>query len=153
LLNVPTDRRLQPAEAEVEIPFQRGRVPVGVRQPRRRQRDRTIVPPAGQPVNDRPTRISESQQLGDLVVRFSRGIVACPAQKLVIAGTLDEIQARVPARHDEHDGGKRKLAVLQHQRLDVTRRVMHGDQRQAGCRGAGFRERNADQQGSHKPGL
>ena len=52
----------------------------------------------------------------------------------------------MPAGDDEHHGRQRQLAVLQHQRFDVAGEVVHGDQRQAGGRRRGLRERHADQQ-------
>ncbi len=59
---------------------------------------------------------------------------------------IDEIEVRVPARHDEDHRRQRQLAVVQHQRFDVTGQVMDGDQRQAGRRGRGLGERHADEE-------
>ena len=41
------------------------------------------LPLRGQPVDDRPAGIAEAEQLGDLVVRLARRIVARPADELV----------------------------------------------------------------------
>ena len=42
------------------------------------------------------------------------------------------------ARHDEHDGRQRQLAVLEDERLDVAGEMMHGDERQASGGAAAF---------------
>jgi len=105
-LNVAKHRRLEAAEAEIEIAFELRRVAVGVRQARGRQLNRAIV------------------------------------------AVLHEIEARVPAGHDEHDGRQRHLAVLQDERFDVAGEMMHGDERQSGCRGSSLGEGDADQQGA-----
>ena len=54
--NVPQHRGLQAAETEVEIAFQFGRVPVGMRQARRRERDGAVVAVLRQPIDRRPAR-------------------------------------------------------------------------------------------------
>src|SRR2546427_10203591 len=99
---------LETAEAEVEIAFQPGRIPVRVREPGGRQRDGAIVAGLRKPIDDRPARISEAEQLRHLVVRLARSIVARAAQKLVAPGPLDEIQAGVAARYDEDDRWQRQ---------------------------------------------
>ena len=145
-LHVPQHRGLQPAEAEIQIALQLGRIAIGVRQPRRRQRNRAIVAGLRQPIDDRTAGIPEPQQLGDLVVRFSRRIVARPAEQLVMPGPIDEIQARMPARHDQHDRRQRHLAVVQHERFDVAGEMMNADQRKIRGRRRRLRKRQADEQ-------
>ena len=88
------------------------RVPIRVRKPRRREVARPIVAVAREPVDHRPSRIPEPEQLRHLVVRLSRRIVSRAADQAVGAGLGDQIQAGVPARHDEHGGRQRQLAVL-----------------------------------------
>ena len=95
--HVPQHRGFQPAEAEIQIAFQLRSVAIGVGQASRWQRNRPVVSSFRQPVDDGAARISEAEQLGDLVVRLSRRIVARPAEQLVMPGALDEIQARVSA--------------------------------------------------------
>ena len=58
----------------------------------------------------------------------------------------------MPARDDEDDGRQRQLAVLEHERLDVAGKMMHGDERQSRRRRGRLRERHADEQRSHETG-
>ena len=71
-------------QAAILPPGQVGRVAIRVRQPCLWKRHGTIVPLFRQPVDDRPARIAEAEQLGDLVVRLPCRIVARAAQKLVL---------------------------------------------------------------------
>ena len=48
-----------------------------------------------------------------------------------IPGCVDEIEAGVTARHDEHDRRRRNLAVLEPQRFDVPGQMIDRDQRLA----------------------
>ena len=52
------------------------------------------------------------------------------------------------ARYDEDDGRQRQLAVLQHERFDVTGEMMDADEGQRGGRRGRFREGDADEQRS-----
>jgi hypothetical protein len=90
-------RRFQPAEAEIQIALQAWRVSIGVRQPRRRQCDRPVVPVTREAVDDRPPGITEAEKLRQLVVGFSCRIVARAAEQIVAPRMLDEIQARMSA--------------------------------------------------------
>ena len=63
---------------------------------------RAIVPRPGEAIDDRATWIPEAEQLRHLVVRLPRRIVARAAEELIAAGSIDEIQAGVAARHDQH---------------------------------------------------
>ena len=73
---MPQHGGLEAAEAEIEIALQLRRIAVGVRQPRGRQRHRAIVAALGEPIDDRPARIAEPEQLRHLVVRLARRIVS-----------------------------------------------------------------------------
>jgi hypothetical protein len=100
-----------------------------VRDSRLRKRNRSIVAARRTPVDDRPSRISEAKQLRDLVVRLSGGIVARAPEELVLARLRDAVETRVPPGYDEHDGGERHLAPLEHQRLDMAGKMVHRDER------------------------
>ena len=56
------------------------------------------------------------------------------------------------ARHDQHDGRQRQLAVLQHERLDVAREVMDRHEREAGGGRRGLRKGDANEQRTHEAG-
>jgi hypothetical protein len=58
----------------------------------------------------------------------------------------------VPARHHEHDGRVRDLAVVEHQRLDVPGQVVHGHDRNAARGPDRLGEAHADEQRPHQPG-
>ncbi len=122
------------------------RVPIRVRQPRRREVARPIVAVAREPIDHRPARIPEPEQLRHLVVRLSRRIVARAADQAVGAGLGDQIQAGVAAGHDEHGRRQRQLAVCEDERLDVAGEMMHGHDRDAARPGERLRERDADEQ-------
>jgi hypothetical protein len=161
LLHYPHHRRLQPAEAEVDASFEIGRqqsrrrrgpgpVPVGVRHPRNAKGIRAIVALPRQTVDDRAARIPEAEELGDLVIRLPRRIVARPAHQLVPAALPDEIQARMTARHHQHGGRQRQLAMLQDERLDVAGEVMDRHERNAVRPGDRLGEGHADEQRAHE---
>jgi len=69
-----------------------------------------------------------------------------------MARAIDEIEARVPARDDQHDRRQRELAVLQHQRFDMTGQMVDGHERQSRRSGSRLGERDADQQRPDQPG-
>ena len=81
--HMPKDGGLQAAEAEIEIAFQLRRVPVRVRQPRRRQRDGPIVSVFRQAIDHRTAGVAEAENLRHLVVRLARRIVQCPRNQFV----------------------------------------------------------------------
>ncbi len=93
-----------------------------------------------------PARIPESQQLRHFVIRLARRVVSRPSDQLVAARLGHEVQARVAAGNDQHRGGHRQLAVLEHERLDVAREVMDADDWPLERRGRGLRERHADEE-------
>jgi hypothetical protein len=101
-------------------------------------------------VDDRPARVSEAEQLGDLVVRLAGGVVSRAAQQLVAAAAGHEIQAGVAARDDQHDGRQRQLAILEEQRFDVTGQMMHGHQRHPFRRRQRLRKRQSHEQRPHQ---
>ena len=69
----------------------------------RREIERAVVPLRATRSIDRPARIPEPEQLRHLVVRLPRRIVARAADRADSApGFGHEIQAGVPARHDQH---------------------------------------------------
>ncbi len=65
---------------------------------------------------------------------------------------LDEVQAGVAARDDEHGRGQRQLAVRERERLDVSGEVMDRHDRNAARPRERFRERDADEQRADEAG-
>ena len=109
------------------------------------------LPPRASAIDDRAARISKPEQLRHLVVRLPRRIVARPADQLVVPRLGDEVEARVAARHDEHGGRQRQLAVRERERLDVAGEMMDRHDRNAAGPGERLRERDADEQRSDEP--
>ena len=84
------------------------RVPIRVGQPRRRQRNRAIVPLRGQTIDDRSARVPKADQLGDLVVGLP-GRVVSSRSGVGSSWLPNEIQARVATRHEDlREAGARR---------------------------------------------
>src|SRR5207244_1707760 len=83
---------LETAEAEVEASAlqRRAREPYGGR-----------VATGGEPVDHRPARIAEAEELRGLVERLPDRVVAGAPEADVIAGCAREVEPRVAARDDE----------------------------------------------------
>ena len=133
LAHVAQHRGLQAAEAEIEIALAaRGALRSACVRRVVGSATARSLPLSRQPIDDRPARIAEAEQLRDLVVRLARRIVARAARAAgTCPGVVDEIQAGVAAGDDEHDRRQRQLAVLQDERFDVAGEMMDGDERQA----------------------
>ena len=158
---MPPHRRLEATEAEVGTPFQHllealGEVglrpfrPIVVSELGHREGNRLRIAETRAPVDERPTRIPESHQLGYLVVRLPRRIVARPPDESIHARSGQVIQARVPARDHEDDGWVWEVAVVQRQRLDVPRKVMDREHRNTARGANGLGEADADEQRAHQ---
>ena len=103
------------------------------------------LPVLRQAIDHRAARIAEPEQLRDLVVRLPRRIVSGAAEQLILAGPLDQIQARVAARHDEHD---RMAAAARRSAAPATRCVRPDDARR---RAAGRPPRPRPWRTTHRP--
>lgn len=80
-------RGLDPAEAEIQgIAFHFGE----------RQPQTPGIAVRRQGIQDRSTRVTEAEQLADLVVSFTGGVVACLPHQTILAGLLHFKQMRVP---------------------------------------------------------
>ncbi len=152
LPHVPENGCLQPAEAEVEIPFHVRRVPVGVGHARRRERDGFVVAVPRALVDNRPARVSESQQLGDLVVRLPCRIIPRSPDAFVAAGFPHHVQARVASRNDERHERQGDVAVLKEQRFDVPGEVVHRHERSIERKRERLGEGDADEQRTDETG-
>ena len=98
---------------------------------RSESRSRDRCPSSRGLIDDRSARIAEPEQLRHLVVRLARRIVARAADEVIFALARHEIEAGVTAGDDEHDRRQRQRAVVQEERFDVPREMMHGHERQA----------------------
>ena len=104
---------------------------------------RSMIGPPGYP---------KSEELRHLVVGLPRGIVSRAADQPILSGLRHQIQARVPTRHDEHDGRRRDLAVLEPERFDVPGQMIDGNQRLPRRPRRALRERHAHEQRPDEPG-
>ena len=89
------------------------------------------------------------KQLRDFVIRFSRRIVARASEELIGTRRLDAIQARMATGDHENDRRHRHLAPLQHERFDMTRQMVHGNDRDAARPRKRLCEGKPDEQRSH----
>src|SRR5205823_7586396 len=104
LHSFPTRRSsdLEATEAEVEP---------SALQARALQADRPRVAALGEPLDRRPARVAETQELRDLVERLADGVVARPAKAAIIPCAAREIEARVATGDDQAEEGKRDRVV------------------------------------------
>jgi hypothetical protein len=89
-----------------------------------------------QAVDDRPTGITETEQLGHFVEGFAGGIVARFAQEAIAETFADLEQVSMPAAHHQRQGGQfgpggLRLAApgFENDRVDVAFQVVDCDQR------------------------
>ena len=141
-------RGLQAAEAEVEPAWLVGRRRSACVMRICGKSNARSFAGARRAIDRRPAGIPEAEQLGHLVVRLARRIVPRAAQRAVAPWLGHDVEARVPARDDEHDGRQRQRAVVEEQRLDVAGEVVHRHQRHAARDRQRLRERHADEQRS-----
>src|SRR5258708_403934 len=99
--------------------------------------DRLWIAIQRKPVNNRSSRISESQKLSDFIESLSGSIVASMANVPVapeILVHLGEIKMRVSSRDHQRKHRKMKLCIsslplLKQYRVDVSLKMIHGNQR------------------------
>ncbi len=126
--------------------IRRQRVAIPVREFRARQIDRVVTAALRAPIDHGPAGIAETQQSRHLVVGLPRRVVARPAHQLIPAGLFDQVKARVTAGDHQDNGRQRDRAVLEEDRLDVPRQVVHGDDGPVQRSGRGLRERDAHEE-------
>jgi hypothetical protein len=104
---------------------------------RRRELHRMRVSVLRQPINHRPARISQAQQLSHFIESLSRSVVARVADVLVrpaLTAPLCQIQMRMPSRNDQRHHRKLQLAIsllplLEQHGMNVTFKMIDSDQR------------------------
>jgi hypothetical protein len=139
LAHVAQHGRLQPAEREVEfVPF--------VLDLGERENNRAPVAPSREPVNHRPARIAQPDQLGNFVERLARRVVARAPHELVLLRFGDQEKVRVPARDDERERGVFGRRELERDRVDMAFDVVHAHDRLAERVGEAFGEVDADEE-------
>src|SRR6266446_2435826 len=98
--------------------------------------DRMRIAIQRKPVNNRSSRIAESQKLSNFIERLSSSIVASVPDVPVgpeIFPHLGEIKMRVPARDHQCEHRKMQVGVLakpllEQHRVDVSLKMIHSDQ-------------------------
>ena len=137
------DRRLQPAEAEIEAR------PV---EHRARELEHARAAALGEGRERGPARIAEAEQLRRLVEGLARGVVLGLPQDPVAPDALDFDQEGVPSRHLERHEREVRRARLEGGRQQVTFQVVNADDRHAPGVAERAREAGADQQAPISPG-
>ncbi len=115
--------------------------------------DRRGIPMRGQRIDPRAARVPQSQQLGDLVKSFAGGIVECGAHVAVgKALPLMPGQIKMGVATGNHQGQGSCMAIVEHFLLrqqngvNVTLKVVDGDERLAQGEGQRLGVRDAHQQ-------
>src|SRR6185312_12948371 len=137
------DRRLQPAEGEVEA-----RVALH----RDRHLERFRVPLLGLLLDQRTARVAEAEQPGRLVERLPGGVVEGLAEDLVALVVAHRRQHGVAAGGDQAEEGRLQRFGLEEVGGDVALQVIDRDQRQPAGGGDRLRGRDPDQEGADQPG-
>ncbi len=133
------ERRLQPAEAEIEA---------GVAGHRDRHLERGRVALLGQLLQRRPARVAEPEQPRRLVEGLAGGVIEGLAQDLVAPVVPHPRQQGVPAAGDEAEEGRLERLRLEEVGGDVALQVVDRDQRQPPRRGDRLRGADPDQEGA-----
>ena len=141
LAHLERQRRLQPAEAEI----QSGRLQHGPREP-----VLAAAPASGQLRQLRPARVGQAQQLGALVEGLAGRVIEGLAEDPVAAEAGDLDQQRMPARDQQGDEGKVGLVVLQQGGQQVRLHVVDGHRRDAPAHGEADADGGAHQQRAHQ---
>src|SRR5690606_26613001 len=111
------DRRLESAERDVVIVLVR--LLLVRREHRAWEVVRRRIALLGDTLYDRPARIAQPKDLGDLVECLARGVVPGLAQELVAPPLRDPEQHRVPAGDEERDERRARRRVLELRREEV----------------------------------
>ena len=103
MLSLAADGALEAAEGEIQrtILHARSGEIVGA-----------VVGAARQPLDHRPARIAEAEQLGDLVEGLAGGVVPRPGEHAIDPFFRTEVKRGVAARDDQGDGGEFDLRML-----------------------------------------
>ena len=99
----------------------------------------------------RAAGIRKAEQLGDLVERFARRVVARAAEQPVAAPRLDVEQQRVSAGDEQRRERRHGVAMLERRREEMSFHVMHADHRNAARERERLGEAHADEQRADEP--
>src|SRR5271170_5219795 len=125
--------------------------------------DRERIAMRRKPVDDRSSGIAQSQEFSDFIERFSGRVVTSMAD-IPIAPQIfmhpGKIKMRVSARDNQSKHRKLQLAifalpllffpVFQQHRVDVSLKMIHGDQRFLQSKSQRFCKADADQQSARQ---
>src|SRR5258705_13969335 len=109
-----------------------------------------------EPINNRPSRIAEPQQLSNLIESFASSIVASVAD-ILIAPTIPllfgEIQMSVSARDDQREHRKLQIVIsallpFKKHSVNVALEMIYSDERLLQSKGQRFGKTDPDQKGS-----
>ena len=94
---------------------------------------------------------TEADEFRHLVVGLARRVITRAPDQLQRARLAHDIQAGVATRDNGYDRGERHLPALEHQRFDVTGKVVYGNERHAARPRERLRERHTNEQGTDEP--
>ena len=137
------DRRLQPAEAEVESLL----VQEGAREAERRG-----IAGGGLALDRRPAGEAQPEQGGHLVERLAGGVVERAAEDAEVERRGAVEQDRVPAADDEADAGEDVAPGRQSAGVDVAGDVVDADERHVQRQGEHLGGADADEQRADEAG-
>ncbi|MCK7541387.1 MAG: hypothetical protein MZV63_66115 [Marinilabiliales bacterium] len=135
--------RFEPAEAEIEAPVLR---------PGHGEGEGLGVAALAQLFDHRPAGIAEAEELGDLVERLPRGVVARPAEELVRKRLVHLIEGRVSARDEKPQHGIGDGGILEEAGLEVGIEVVDADEGFLVIVGQALGERETDEKRADEPG-
>ena len=135
-------RRLQPAEAELEI---------AARDHRSGQAMAPALPPVGELRERGAAGIAEPEHLRGLVERLAGRVVQRLAEQPVAPDALDLHQLGVTARDEQRDERERRRGLREKRREQVSLQVMHADHRHAEPVSEPGGDARADEQRARKP--
>ena len=78
-----------------------------------RQTESFRVPARRSPLDLRPARVPEPEQLRHLVERFARGVVQGPAKNLIVVHPAHLDQQGVTATHNQRDVGRDEFGFVE----------------------------------------
>ena len=142
--HVMQQRGLEPAEREVVAVLARGH--------RARERDRVRISRARESIDHDAARITKAEQLGALVERLARGVVARRAELDDLAAIDHAHQRCMAARNDQREVRHRRLLGLEKDRRQMALEVMHADERHPGDPRDRLRRLQPDEQRADEPG-
>ena len=131
--------RLQAAEGKIELRLAPLREPA-------RKIECARIPFARQPIDVRPARIRQPEQLGHLIEGLPRSVIQRVAERAVLPERPHFVQRRVPARDDQTEPRRRRRVLAQEHGQQMPFDVVDARERQSRRGRQGLAHLHADEQ-------